>query len=176
MGAKSGVMLMPASPPFTPALNRGLIPNLVSRAKFELCTREPVLGFSCPPFPSLPVSLSSNDLMNHPPILRPQPPARARWPLTPPPFPISCRGTSDPISTAQPWQSCPPVIRQNCKHKWFKELVSRISQHTQLAPPGNQTVRGWGPQSFGVVGPSTSTIPFVAFVVLHGRRLTRGAQ
>src|SRR2546421_6859056 len=52
---ESVVMLMPASPPFAPALNRGLIPHLVSQAKCELCTDNgaPRFRFSCLPSPPL---------------------------------------------------------------------------------------------------------------------------
>jgi hypothetical protein len=75
--------------------------------------------------------------MDYPPLLRPQPPSgQGGFSL---PLLISCKATSDPISTTQPWQSCAPVIRrarQNRKLASSKNWSAESATCTQLVPLG----------------------------------------
>jgi hypothetical protein len=83
-------------------------------------------------------SMSSKDLMDHTPILRPQPVFGARWPLT------HCLPRFPPEEHPSPGLDRSPMAILLSSHKTgrtkpqaksFKQLVSRIGQRTQLAPP-----------------------------------------
>ena len=87
------------------------------------------------PLSSLPlsqrVSLSRNEFIDHTPIYRSQPRLQSKMASHSLRSPISFRGTSHPISTAQPWQSSVPDVmraRQKFSHvsgSHSKYLVQR---------------------------------------------------
>jgi hypothetical protein len=83
---------------------------------FDLCTGSQFWTLT----PSSPLclllSVSSNDLMDQTYI---KAATRLRDEMASPssPSPILFRGTSDPISTVPPWQSCVPVTRRARQHR-----------------------------------------------------------
>jgi hypothetical protein len=96
-------------PPYLPVSRDQILPTLnfvqYSGARFWI---------RCAPLSSplsLLVPLSSNDVMEHTPITGTAR-LRAKMASHSFPSPISFRGPSDRILTAQPWQSCAPVMRR----------------------------------------------------------------
>jgi len=127
---------------------------------------------------SIRVSLSRNEFIDHTPIFRPQPRLQSKMASHSLRSPISFRGTSHPISTAQPWQSSVPVemrARQNRTLNRSRSCSIESANPLVWRRLGTQTVRSCGPHSLGDVGPSTLTVSFMALIFLRERRLTRPA-
>jgi hypothetical protein len=128
---------------------------------------------------ALPPPTSSNDLMEPEVYRAASNPFRDEMGSSSSPSSISTAGPFDPISNAQPWQSCAPVTRwATPNHKpdpsvrCSAESVNALSWRRL----GMKTVPSLESHKSGAVGPCTSPLILVALVFLHGLRLTRLCQ